>query len=112
MTARRALPLVAAVAAVAVVAAVLLTRTAVDQVETGVVLAVDSQGLTDVRGFTLRTTDGRTLEFRVGRLENAVEFPPAHLGVHLADGFPIRVTFEMSGTERVAIRLEDALGSP
>ncbi|MDQ2964761.1 MAG: hypothetical protein M3R57_02815 [Chloroflexota bacterium] len=109
MTARRALPLVAAVAALAVVAAVFLTRTGADQVETGVVLAVDSQSLTDIRGFTLRTTDGRVIDFRIGRLENAVNFPPAHLGVHLEDGFPIRVTFHTEGLDRVAVRLEDIL---
>lgn len=112
MITRRALPLIGAVVALAVIAIVLASGLGDDGpgdggVETGVVVAVDAQGLTDVRGFSLRTGDGRTIDFRVGRLENAAEFPPAHLSVHLADGFPVRVTFEMDGSQRVAVRLED-----
>ncbi|HEV8490388.1 MAG TPA: hypothetical protein VGQ58_11435 [Candidatus Limnocylindrales bacterium] len=108
MSRRRVLPLLGAVVALAVVAIALAPRVGDERVETGVVVAVDSAGLTDVRGFTLRTADGRTLDFRIGRVQNPVQFPPAHLGVHLADGVPVRVTFEMEGDERVAIRLEDA----
>jgi hypothetical protein len=111
--ARKYLPLIGAVVAIAVIAVALGSGIGDDKVETGVVVAVDSGGLTDVRGFTLRTSDGRTIEFRMGRLQNAVEFPPAHLGVHLADGVPVRVTYEESpdGTGRLAIRLEDAQAS-
>ena len=107
MIARRSLPLIGAVAAVAVIAIVLASGLGDDRVETGVVVAVDAHGLTDVRSFSLRTGDGRTIDFRVGRLQNATEFPPAHLSVHLSDGVPVRVTFEMDGSQRVAVRLED-----
>jgi len=81
-------------------------------VETGVVVDVDAVSLTEVLGFTLRTSDGRTVEFVVGPLENPAQFPPSHLGVHLADGVPVRVTYRQAGTDRVAIRLEDAPPSP
>jgi hypothetical protein len=108
VTARRSLLFLGALAAAAVIAIAMSSGLRDDQVETGVVVAVDSAGLTDVRGFSLRTADGRTIEFRIGRLQNPVQFPPAHLGVHLADGVPVRVTFEVVGDERVAIRLEDA----
>lgn len=112
MISRRSLPLIGAVVALAVIAIALASGIGDDRVETGVVVAVDAQGLTDVRGFSLRTADGRTIDFRVGRLQNATEFPPAHLSVHLADGFLVRVTFEMDGAQRVAVRLEDAPRSP
>jgi hypothetical protein len=108
VTARRSLLFLGGLVAVAVIAIALASGIGAQKVETGVVVAVDSAGLTDVRGFTLRTADARTIEFRIGRLQNPVQFPPAHLGVHLADGVPVRVTFEVVGDERVAIRLEDA----
>lgn len=112
MIARRSLPLIGAVVALAVIAIVLASGLGDDRVETGVVVAVEAEGLTDIRGFSLRTGDGRTIDFRVGRLENAAEFPPAHLSVHLADAFPVRVTYEMDGAQRVAVRLEDGAASP
>jgi hypothetical protein len=108
VTARRSLLFLGGLVAVAVIAIALASGIGAQKVETGVVVAVDSAGLTDVRGFTLRTGDGRTIEFRIGQLQNPVQFPPAHLGVHLADGVPVRVTFEVVGDERVAFRLEDA----
>jgi hypothetical protein len=52
------------------------------------------------------------VDFRVGRLENVAQFPPSHLGAHLGDAFPIRVTFQLSGGQRVAIRLEDGTLAP
>ncbi len=73
----------------------------------GVVTAVDSAGLADVRGFTLRTADGRTLSFEIGRLENGAEFPPGHLSEHIG-GLPVRVFFRNEGGRPVAYRLEDA----
>jgi hypothetical protein len=111
---RRFLPLLGAVVAIGVIAIALASGLGADKVETGVVVVVDAQGLTDVRAFTLRTPDGRTIEFRVGRLQNAAQFPPAHLSVHLQDSIPVRVTYELSadGSERIAVRLEDAPGAP
>ena len=82
---------------------------ATDSVE-GVIVGVDSAGLGDVRGFTLRQTGGETLEFLLGELENQTEFPPGHLAEHQATAEPVRVWYRMEGPERFAVRLEDAGG--
>jgi hypothetical protein len=74
----------------------------------GIVVGLDSAGLTDVRGFTLRTDDGRDLVFRIGTLENGAEFPPGHLGEHQAFATRIRVWYRSVGDLLVAFRLEDA----
>ena len=76
----------------------------------GVVVAVDSAGLADVRGFTLRRPGGELLEFRLGELENGDQFPPGHLAEHQATAQPVRVWYRMEGDERYAVRLEDAGG--
>lgn len=76
----------------------------------GVIVAVDSAGLTDVRGFTLRRLGGDILEFRLGELENGEEFPPGHLAEHQATAEPVRVFYRTEGDERFAVRLEDAGG--
>ena len=81
------------------------------QTETGVVIAVDSTSLTDVRGFTIRTPDGRTVAFRLGTLENGAQFPPGHLGEHMATAMPVLVTYRDESGERVVVRLEDAVAS-
>jgi hypothetical protein len=73
----------------------------------GVLTDVDSEGLDKVTGFTLRTNEGRSLEFTIGELENPTEFPPGHLSEHLATGSPVRVFFELQGTSLVAYRLAD-----
>jgi hypothetical protein len=75
---------------------------------TGVVVAVESgAGLGDVSGFTLRVA-GELLTFSLRELENGVEFPPGHLVQHQADAFPVRVVYRTEGSERLALRLEDA----
>jgi hypothetical protein len=74
----------------------------------GVVVAVDSQGLGDVRGFTLRLPGGEQQTFSLRALENGTQFPPGHLAEHQATAAPVRVTYRVEGTERLAIRLEDA----
>jgi hypothetical protein len=74
----------------------------------GVVIDVQRTSLVDVQGFTIRTEEGQEFEFRIGALENAAEFPPSHLGEHMADGVPVRVTFDVAGTELVATHLDDA----
>ncbi len=75
----------------------------------GVVVAVESGGLDDVRGFTLRVTDGgRLMEFGLTALENGVEFPPGHLAEHQLTGTPIRVWYRPADDPPLAIRLEDA----
>jgi hypothetical protein len=113
---RRLVPALVALVALAAIAVVVFGLGRNDQgdrlVETGVVVKVDSASLTEVLGFTIRTSDGRTVEFVVGPIENPTQFPPSHLGVHLADGMPVRVTYRQSGADRVAIRLEDAPATP
>jgi hypothetical protein len=74
----------------------------------GVVIEVDARGLSQIRGFALRTSDGPTLRFRIDGLENPVEFPPAHLSEHRTTSEPVRVFFRVVGGELVAYRLEDA----
>jgi hypothetical protein len=81
------------------------------QTETGLVIAVDSSGLTDVRGFTIRTDDGRTVVFRIGALENGAQFPPGHLLEHRATGVKVVVTYRQANGQLVAIRLDDAPGA-
>lgn len=99
-------------------AALLLSETAMPPPEgppetsvvQGVVIAVDSAGLGDVRAFTLRTGAGETLEFQLSELENAAEFPPAHLAVHQVDAYPVLVTYRMEDGALFAVRLEDGAG--
>jgi hypothetical protein len=74
----------------------------------GIVIKVDSQGLDDVRGFTLRSSAGDQLEFKIGQLENGDEFPPGHLTEHMAAASPVLVFFRMENGELVAFRIEDA----
>ena len=75
---------------------------------TGVVVGVDSQGLADVRGFTLRVRGGELVEFSLRALQNGAEFAPGHLAEHQATAEPVHVWFRMDGPERLAIKLEDA----
>lgn len=74
----------------------------------GVVTKVDSSGLNEVSSFDLRTADGTTYTFKIGDLENPVEFPPGHLREHMATSSAVRVFFEVIGDRLFAIRLEDA----
>jgi hypothetical protein len=76
----------------------------------GVVTSVDAASLTDVRGFTLRTSSGVAFGFKLGALENATEFSPSHLKEHQATSEPIRVWFRVENGDRVAYRIEDAPG--
>ena len=75
----------------------------------GVVIEVDSAGLGDVRGFTLRPGNSPfSFSFVLGTLENATEFSPSHLAEHQVSSEPIRAWFRIEGDERVVYRLEDA----
>ncbi len=106
---RGALLVAAAVAVVllAVIAATVLGGPG-RRVETGVVVAVQATSLTDVEGFSIRTQDGRTVDFRVGTVENATTFPPGHLAEHKVSLVPVRVTYVEESGALVAVRLEDA----
>jgi hypothetical protein len=101
------LAVVIAVIAVAVAAATILGGPG-RRVETGIVVAVEASSLSDVQGFSIRTADGRTVDFRVGTIENPTQFPPGHLAEHKVSLVPIRVTFVQESGGPVAIRLEDA----
>lgn len=74
----------------------------------GVVVAIDSGGLADVRGFTLRSGDGSLLDFDLGRLENGPEFPPGHLAEHQATAQPVWVWYRDEDGTRYAIQIRDA----
>jgi hypothetical protein len=74
----------------------------------GIVTSIDSEGLTSVRSFTLRSQDGTEQQYAIGTLENGDAFPPGHLAEHQAVATPIRVWYRTEGGERVAFRLEDA----
>ena len=74
----------------------------------GVIVAVRSEGLDKVSGFDLRTTDQGTLAFTLGDLENGAQFPPGHLVEHQATAQPVRVWYRSEGSDKVAVRLEDA----
>ena len=74
----------------------------------GIVTSIDSEGLTAVRSFTLRSQDGTEHVYAVGALENGDAFPPGHLQEHQSLATPIRVWYRTEGGERVAFRLEDA----
>ena len=72
---------------------------------TGVVSEVDSAGLTDVNGFTVRSQD-ETFDFVVDS-NTELSFPPAHLNEHRISGEPVRVTYEERDGELYAVSVED-----
>ncbi len=75
---------------------------------TGVLTHIDSQGLSKVTGFILRTADGRETKFEIGILENGDQFPPGHLAEHMANTSPVRVFFRDDGSGNLVVyRLED-----
>lgn len=74
---------------------------------TGVLVRIDSEGLTKVRGFRLRLADGTEAEFTIGTLENGAQFPPGHLAEHMSSTSPVRVFFRDEGGVRVVYRIED-----
>jgi hypothetical protein len=74
----------------------------------GIVVAVDSAGPDQVKGFTLRTNNGDTLVFTLGTLDNADEFPPAHLKDHQTSGEPVFVFFRDENGQLIVYHIEDA----
>jgi hypothetical protein len=78
-----------------------------DQV-VGIVTRIEAGGLANVTSFTLRTDDGREIQFGVGNLENGAEFPPGHLAEHQTSAQKIRVWYQTQNGAFVAYRLEDA----
>jgi hypothetical protein len=104
--------LVLGVVVIAVVVLAIAATTALGgpgrQVETGIVVSVEATSLSSVQGFSIRTTDGRTVDFRIVSLENASTFPPGHLAVHKVSLVPVQVTYVDRGTGHEAVRIEDA----
>jgi hypothetical protein len=78
------------------------------QVQTGIVVAVESTSLTDGQGFSIRTADGQTWDFRVVALENATTFPPGHLAEHKVSLVPVQVTYVDRNGAHEAVRVVDA----
>jgi hypothetical protein len=78
------------------------------QVETGIVVSVEATSLSSVHGFSIRTVDGRTVDFRIVSIENASTFPPGHLAEHKVSLVPVRVTYVDRGGGHEAVRIEDA----
>jgi hypothetical protein len=107
---RRVAALLAAVVAVVVVTLVAVTIIGGPgrRVETGIVVSVNATSLTSVQGFSIRTSDGRTIDFRLGALENAAAFPPGHLAEHKVSLVPVQVTYVDRDGSHVAVALVDA----
>ena len=78
----------------------------------GVVVHVESTGLTQVTSFDLRTASGAVYSFLLSELTNGTEFPPGHLAEHQANAVPVRVYFAITGRMLFATRLEDAPAPP
>ncbi len=78
----------------------------------GVVTSIDSSGLSQVHGFTLRDSGGHSIDFVVGQLENGAEFPPGHLGEHQITAEPVEVWFRVENGQFVVYRLADAASAP
>jgi hypothetical protein len=96
-----------AVVAVAIAAATIFGGPG-RQVETGIVVSVQATGITAVQGFSIRTIDGRTVDFRIEAIENAASFPPGHLSEHKVSLVPVQVTFIDRDGSHLAVRIEDA----
>ncbi len=78
----------------------------------GVVVHVDSTGLGNVTGFTLRLPGGATVVLSLGTLDNATQFAPGHLAEHETTGLPVRAWFVLSSGVPIVYRLEDAPVAP
>ena len=74
---------------------------------TGVIVAVDSRGLDDVRALTLRTDDGAILVFDLREVRSTATFPLGHLAEHQATADPVVVTFRVEDGILVATAIDD-----
>jgi hypothetical protein len=74
----------------------------------GVVVAVDSRGLDDVRSFTLRSEDGAILVFDLREMGDSPTFPLGHLAEHQATAEPVIVTFRVDDGILIATEIADA----
>ena len=97
-----------AIAVVALVVGAVVLGGPGRQVETGIVVSVEATSLSAVQGFSIQTRDGRTVDFRIERLENATTFPPGHLAEHKVSLTPVRVTYVDRDGSHIAVMIEDA----
>ena len=74
----------------------------------GVVVKVDSKGLTNVISFTVRTDANTNMVFDLSKLENGPAFPPGHLVEHQASSMPIQVWYKTQDGVNYALWLQDA----
>jgi glucose/arabinose dehydrogenase len=76
---------------------------------TGIVTNVAGPSVTQVDSFTLRTAQGQSIQFAVGRLDltdGGLNAP--HIRVHLVSGAPITVQYKVDDGQYVALRYFDA----
>lgn len=73
---------------------------------TGVIVAIDGEGIEDVDSFTLRV-DGTNHEIHIDP-EHEYGFALGHLHAHLQGAEPVEVTYEEREGELVALAIEDA----
>jgi hypothetical protein len=81
------------------------------QTVSGLMIDLNSRSIQQAESFTLRTDDGRELEFSVSSdFNQGVAHPmtPGHLRQHMALADPVRVTYRTEGTRLVATAIEDA----
>jgi hypothetical protein len=78
------------------------------RIATGIVVSVQATSLSSVQGFSIRTPDGQTIDFRIVSLENGSMFPPGHLAEHKVSLVPVRVTYVDRNGAHEAVRIEDA----
>jgi glucose/arabinose dehydrogenase len=78
-----------------------------------VVIAADGPTAAEVDTFSLRTSQGQVLEFRVDRLDLANGgLPSAHLREHMQSGEPITISYHLESGANVADRYVDAAEQP
>lgn len=77
--------------------------------ETGVIISADGPSAAEVERFSLRTADGRVVNFTVGRLDlGNGGLPAPHLREHLLSGEPITVFYYGAEGAYEAVRYVDA----
>jgi hypothetical protein len=73
----------------------------------GLVMSIDSAGVTDVKSFQLRTVNGTVLEFDIVKGVD-IGFPAGHLQEHRAAGEQVQVTYHVDGGRNLVDHLDDA----
>ena len=74
----------------------------------GVVVRIDAESLNDVNEIDILMPNGKKVTLSVGPLENALQFSPSHLAVHMATAQPIRAFYRITDGRPLIYRLEDA----